>query len=283
MPVRSSQERTPGRIRNVTVKAIRFPWLGLRLLLHLFPLMGRGLRWAGRGAWAGIKSSSQWLGNGILLFSYSSRRLFTTGTAAATAAAIYAWLYLGWRAEGDALGILFVPALALSVLFSMNVLPRESEGHTMEIFFSLPVKRYRLVIWHLLTIAVWLLGLLLIPAIFLAPVHEELALKGLMLKVYPSLVCVSCLTLWISTYTRSGPAAGFVAGLICFLHLFQIRSFGPVQLFESPFLSNRVEGPMAMAGRNAWGTTQVLMLVVLCILMIYLTNERLKKSELWFR
>jgi hypothetical protein len=168
MPFRPSPERTPGRIRNAAVKTIRFPWLAWKFLLRLIPLVWRGLRWAGRGVWSAIKFGSQWLGNGMLLFSYSSRRLFTAGTAAATAAAVYAWLYLGWRAEGDALGILFVPALALSVLFSMNVLPRESEGHTMEIFFSLPVKRYRLVIWHLLTIAVWLLGLLLIPAIFLA-------------------------------------------------------------------------------------------------------------------
>lgn len=283
MPFRSSHEHPPSRIRPAAIGAIHFLRLVAALLVRLALLIGRGLRGAGRGAWAGIKMGFQWLSNGILLFAYSSRRLFTAGTAAATAAAVYAWLYLGWRVEGDALGILLVPALALSVIFSMNVLPRESEGHTMEIFFSLPVKRYRLVIWHLLTIAVWLLGLLLIPAVFLAPIHEELALGSLLVKVYPSLVCMSCLTLWISTYTRSGPAAGFIAGSICFLHLFQIRSFGPVQLFESPFLSARTDGPMALAGRNTWGTTQVLMLVVLCILTIYLTNERLKKSELWFR
>jgi len=245
----------------------------LRAVWWCIRMLGRILRWGFRILYRALRFLCQWLGNGFLLFASSSRRLFSASVLVIVAVALYVWLFFGWQVEANPMRVVLPPALVLTVLFSMNVLPREREDQTVEVFFSLPVRRFRLVIWHLVTIAVWLFLFLLVPAIFTAPVHSEVGLRALLVQVYPSLLCISCLTLWISTFTRNGPAAGFVAGLVCLLHLFYFPAFGPIRLFPSPFLAQAAK----------WGGGQAILVLVLAALFIVLTNERLKKSELWFR
>lgn len=245
----------------------------------------RGFRWACKTLWIGLRALVRWASCGFLLFYSSSKRLFTLRTIPLIALVLGVWVAITLRTLPDLLGeaplepalkSIFPISILLAILFSMNIVPREDESRTIEVFFSLPVRRYRLVIWHLTTVSLWLLFLLLFQAGSLRFITPNLSIGALLLRAFPSLVCVSCLTVWISTLTRNGPAAGLIAALICFSHLYRIRSFGPVQLFQSPFLS--VPG-----GSAAWGLPQVILLGLLCVLLTVQINQRLKKSELWFR
>jgi len=255
-----------------------------RAALKLFRLGWRGLKRATRTFWRGLRLFTRWFSCGFMLFRYSSKRLFTLRTTPLAVLVLAAWLYITIGnfpdRSGDApleAALTFVLPLSLlfAIFLSMNVLPRESESGTVEVFFSLPVRRYRLVIWHLATIAIWLFFLLLFQGLLLSLMNPGVKMGALLLRVLPSLICISCLTLWISTYTRNGPAAGLFAGLICFSHLFRFRSLGPIQLFQSPFLPSGT-------GSSPWGVSQVILVGLITLLLIMQINERLKKSELWF-
>jgi hypothetical protein len=225
-----------------------------------------------------------WIRNGLALIYYNTRRLFTPRATLVTAALLGGWtLYVlktpmgaGEEFFQASLQTIFPVDLLLAILFGMTLLPREKESGTVEVFFSLPVSRFRLIVWRLVALCLWLLGLLVFHGIILLGIEPQYRFSGLFLHLYVPLISVSFLTVWFSTLTRSAPTAGFLAAAVCFFHLFQFPSFGPVQLFQSPFLTGS-NTPMP----TRWDSGNVMLVGLICIFLLVQINERLKKSELW--
>lgn len=243
-------------------------WKTAAFLLWRLPA---AMRWFGRGILAGFCLLIHGIVSRWMLFAYSTRRMFTLRTMPVVVLTLLVWSYLAMMPGQNINSLTLLYGLVFAVFFSMNILPRESESHTIEVFFSLPVRRYRLVWWHLLTVLIWAVIILLYQGLFLLAIGVSIQ----PMELIPAVFFFSCLTIWLSTYTRNGAAAGFLSGMILLLHLFVFKKLGPIQIFRSPFHNYPPE--------EAWGTGQVVLVMLLSLLILIQINYRLRKSELWLR
>ncbi len=121
------------------------------------------------------------------------------------------------------------------VLLSMNLLPRERERDTLEILWSQPMTRGKLIVMQLITLTIWIFMLCLFVVVFFrlfAAYYEGLWIT--MLLVITSSFAVGVITVLISTFCRHAIATGLVSLLVFGIHFFWLRELGPIVMYHNP-------------------------------------------------
>lgn len=226
----------------------------------------------------------------ITLFVGISRRLFTLSAAPLLFVLLLlplASLWVGLPTPSEAYAQCLWLTLAASVLLSMNLFPQEMEDGTLEVTFTLPSPRDRLVLRQASTVWIWL-------AVFLAVIDLlYFFLSGaspwrMALAVLPPALLFSSVTLWLSAVFRSGPLAGLVVGVAALLHYRYLPRIAFLALFVDPFAAvtdsaGRIIEESQAVGAWTPGYAAAFWSLVLFYVFVELLLRRMRRSELWLR
>ncbi len=183
------------------------------------------------------------------LFLYTSRNFLRLEAVLSVAGAV---LFFGYIINNDLakngellIYYSYIYFSIVMVLLSMNVLPREKSGGTLEILWSQPLSRSAMIVVQLVTLSIWMLALNLIWLIFIESFTAYPEGKWiLLLLVWTTTVAVGAMTLFVSTFCRHAIATGLVSLLILGLHFYWLQTLGPVQFYFIPDnLPQLITGP----------------------------------------
>lgn len=168
----------------------------------------------------------------------------------------------------------------VTILLAINLLPREKENETLEILWSQPMSRNRLIIIQLISLTAWILILSGIVLLVVGRFSAYLEGRGMVLLcVLTTSFAVASITVLISTFCRHAIATGLVSMLVLGIHYYWLESLGPIALFYNPIPFPGME-PERDAMFNLIFNRVVLVFLVGFVLD-YLFR-RLKQTAEWF-
>ncbi|RJP32880.1 MAG: hypothetical protein C4527_05345 [Candidatus Omnitrophota bacterium] len=166
------------------------------------------------------------------------------------------------------------------VLLAMNLLPRERERDTLEILWSQPMTRARLIVMQLITLSVWVFFLCLLVIVFFRrfTAYTEGSLM-ILLFVITSSLAVGAITVLISTFCRHAIATGLVSLLVMGIHFFWLRKLGPIEIYYNPISIGQVWNQ----NLNLFDILfdRICLFVLIGFILDYLFR-RLKQTAKWF-
>lgn len=250
---------------------------GASLCLAVVRNMGPWLR---TGCVLGYYETAYWAG----LFLYSSRKflrvesyLSLLGAIAFFGAVLLQDMATNQRALLEYCNIYFT---IIMVLLAMNLLPREREEDTLEILWSQPMRRGKLIVLQLITLTTWILLLCLFVVFFFSRFSAYPGFNLiLLLFVVTNSFAVGAITAVVSTFCRHAIATGLVALLIMGIHLFWLRELGPIQIFYNP-----LPDPSAKEQQIMWFNiifNRIVTLALIGFALDYLFR-RLRRTAEWF-
>jgi ABC-type transport system involved in multi-copper enzyme maturation permease subunit len=173
------------------------------------------------------------------LFLYTSRRFLRLEGYTALAVIVFYFATLsmsqtprGGRSILSAYYSIFTVGM---ILLAMNLLPRESDEHTLEILWSQPFHRGALVLVQVASLTVWcgvVMGLILV--LFARFLTAETFPLWVGIFGLTTAFAVALITVLISTFCRNAIATGIVAALIFGVHYFWLKELGPINLYFNP-------------------------------------------------
>jgi hypothetical protein len=257
------------------------------------------LVWIMRSLWGGLRWSWLEMRYWFRLFIYTSRLFLRVELLfAAIGALLFFSLIITQdmvRNQHTMLEHCYLFFTGIMVLFSMNLIPREREEETLEILWSQPINRNKMILLQLLTLTVWSLVLCLLVVLGFSQFmpYNEKHIYILPILVMTTVFTVGSITILVSTFCRQAIATGLVALLLLGVHYFWLRNLGPINLFFNP-IPFPEEALQRGAGRFANKNTEGIMPLLISIAMnrffvIVLTGfildylfRRLKRTAEWF-
>ncbi len=230
------------------------------------------------------------LRNEATLFVGISRRLFTLSAAPLLLVLMLLPLAGLWLSSPDPshayVQCLWL-TLAAAILLSMNLFPQEMEDGTLEVTFTLPSPRGRLVLRQASTVWLWMLAFFGVIDVFYYGFSGASPWR-MAWGVIPPALFFSALTLWLSAVFRNGPLAGLLAALAAFLHFHYLPQIAFLALFVDPFAAvkdsaGRVIAEAEAAGAGAAGMAAAFWSMVLFYVFVELLLRRMRRSELWLK
>ena len=176
----------------------------------------------------------------LRLFIFTSKRLLRIELLLAIFGAI---LFFGIiiskdmaRSQQTMLEQMYLFFTAIMVLFSMNVIPKEKEEGTLEILWSQPISRNKLIILQLSTLTAWtfVLSLVFLFSINHFSAYQEKYFLVMTILITTTSFTTGAITILVSTFCRQAIATGLVSLLILGIHYFWLKDIGPINLFYNP-------------------------------------------------
>ncbi|MEW6235158.1 MAG: ABC transporter permease subunit [Candidatus Omnitrophota bacterium] len=265
------------RLWNIFTGFFTFLW---RMIIG-FP---RLVRTIGRGSSAVSVWCVRETAYSFHLFTYTSRRFLRTEVYLALAGAFLFFGILLTQGQvdnqRDLLYYCYIFFTAIMILLAMNLLPKEREEETLEILWSQPMNRNRLIVIQLTTLTLWIS--LLTLAVMLVFGRYSAYQEGRWLLLYCVLTtsfAVGAITVLISTFCRHAIATGLVAMLILGVHLFWLRSLGPIELYYNPIVYAGQKAPQGAAFNLHFNRIMLIFLVGFILDYLF---RRLKRTAEWF-
>ncbi|MBD3265751.1 ABC transporter permease subunit [bacterium] len=253
-------------------------------LIWPFRKLGEGIGWLAKGCWLGMQWGLRETAYWLRLFLFTSRRFLRIELLLAALGAV---LFFGWVLTQDMvqnqramLEHCYIYFTAIMILFSMNLIPRERDEETLEILWSQPISRNKLIILQLTTLTAWAL-ILCIGVI--AGLNQFMAYNEDYLYLIPILIvttafAVGAITILVSTFCRQAIATGLVSLLILGAHYYWLRELGPIQLFYNPI---PMPGGEMQGGFMNYLPNRIFLLILTGFVLDYLFR-RLRRTAEWF-
>lgn len=254
-----------------------FLWRMIKGIPALIRAIGRGL--AAASVWCVRETAYS-----FHLFTYTSRRFLRIEAYLALAGAFIFFGILLTQGQvdnqRDLLHYCYIFFTAVMILLAMNLLPKEREEETLEIIWSQPMSRNRLIVVQLLTLTIWVSLLTLIVMLVFGRYSAYQEGRWLLLYcVLTTSFAVGAVTVLISTFCRHAIATGLVAMLILGVHLFWLRSLGPIELYYNP-IAYVGQPPQRGASFNLH-FNRIMLIFLVGFVLDYLFR-RLKRTAEWF-
>lgn len=245
----------------------------LRTTANAFSLVWKGLCWLGL-------ELSYW----VKLFLFISRRFLQVEVILAL---VGAYAFFGWilsdglvQNQRDLLHYCHIYFTILTVLMTMNLIPRERDQETLEILWSQPTRRGTIIILQLIAVTVWQLVLCLFIVFFFSQYtayHD--GQWAIPILVVSNAFIVGAITLTVATFCRHGMATGLVSLLILGVHFLWLQELGPINLFMNPIPYPNASGePVRIQG--LWSNR--IFAIAFCGFVIDYLLRRLRRTSEWF-
>ncbi len=238
----------------------------------------------------GVKAGFIWsVREGIYwlrLFVHTSKRYLRVETYLALIGALVFFGYIisndMARSQLELLRHSYVYFTIVMVWLASSLLPREREERTLEILWSQPMGRGRMVTLQLITLTVWVSVLCAAVVAFFSQYSSYQEGKWtILLCVSTTAFAVGAVTVLISTFTRHVIATALVALLIFGVHYYWLRDLGPISFYPTP-----IDPPGYVPPR--WGKPQEPSLwlnrTVIAVLVGFILDylyRRLKRTAEW--